>query len=335
VIAASAGNHAQGVAWGSRKLGTSALIVMPVTAPLVKIQNTKALGAEVMLAGDNYQEAYEQAQKLVRKTGRVFIPAFEHPDVIAGQGTVGLEILEQLPEVDYVVGSIGGGGMMAGVSVAIRSLKPTVKLIGCQASGAPAMAQSFASGKAGNTDRVDTFADGIAVSKASPGMLRLLKPRLDEILLADDEAMARAVLTLLEKARVLVEGSGALPIAVLDQLRKRGKEFKGKKVVAIMSGGTRDGNLLGRIIDRGLIQAGRRLRLNVWVSDRPGSLARLTALIASEGANVLQAIHDRNELSTRIDETEVALTLETKGPEHSQRVVAAIRSQVVRLELLG
>ena len=193
------------------------------------------------------------------------------------------------------------------------------------------MVRSLKQGKAIQLERVDTFADGIAVSRASEAMMKILASRLDEILEADDEAMATAVLTLLEKAKVVSEGSGALPLSVLEQVRRK---IKGKKVVAIISGGNIDVNVLSRIIDRGLIRAGRRLRVNVLMSDRPGSLARLTELIAKQGANILQAIHDRNEPSTKIDQTEVALTLETRGPEHSEAVIQALRENVVRLELV-
>jgi threonine dehydratase len=331
VIAASAGNHAQGVAWGSKQLGVNALIVMPKGAPLVKVQNTRALGAEIVLAGDTYQDAFDEAREIARKTGRVFVHAFEDQDVIAGQGTVGLEILEQLPDPDFVVASIGGGGLMSGVATVIKALRPKTQLVGCQATGAPSMLRSIQKGKAVVLDHVDTFADGIAVSRASEAMLRILAPKLDRTLEADDEAMAAAVLTLLEKAKIIVEGSGALPLAVLDQL---GPRIRGKKVVVVISGGNIDVNVLSRIIDRGLIRAGRRVRVNVLMSDRPGSLARLTELIARQGANIIQAIHDRNEPGTRIDQTEVALTLETRGPQHSQAVIQALRANVERVELV-
>lgn len=328
VLAASAGNHAQGVAWGARRLGVDATIVMPRNAPLVKIQNTRSLGAEIVLAGDNYDDAFEESRKIAGQTGRVFIPAFEDPDVIAGQGTLGLEIREQLPDADVIIGSIGGGGMMAGISTVYRAMSPKTKLIGCQASGAPSMLRSIRAGHAIELDHVQTFADGIAVRRASERIRKILAPALDRVLEADDEAIAAAVLALIEKAKIVSEGSGALPLAALEQIAG---EFRGKKVILIISGGNIDVNLLSRIIDRGLIQAGRRLRVNVLISDRPGSLARLTALIAQEGANILQAIHDRSEPSTSIDQTEVALTLETRGPEHSQAVIAALEKHVIRL----
>lgn len=287
VIAASAGNHAQGVAWGSTRYKVDSLIVMPSEASLVKVENTKLLGAEVHLEGDSYDEAYQVAKRISQKTGRVFVHAYADEDVMAGQGTLGLEILEQLPEVDYVVGSIGGGGMMAGVATAIKSLKPQVKIVGCQATGADAMFRSMKTGRAVETQFVDTFADGIAVRKANPAMLKLLKKNLDRVLEADDEAIAAALLTLIEKAKVVAEGAAALSLAVLDQMEK---SIRGKKVVVIVCGGNIDVNILSRIIDRGLIRAGRRLRVNVVIQDRPGALQRLTSLIAEKKVNVLQAI---------------------------------------------
>ncbi len=330
VVAASAGNHAQGVAWGSRKLGVRAQIVMPRGASLVKIQNTRALGAEVLLEGDNFGEACAAAEKIARKTGRVLIHAFEDEAIVAGQGTMGLEILEQVPDVDYVVASIGGGGMIAGVATVIKALRPATRVVGCQAKGAASMFRSLRAGRAVTLDHVDTFADGIAIARASETMRAMLAPLLDEVVEQDDEAIASAVLTLLEKAKITSEGSGAVPLAALERL---GRKIRGKKVVLIVSGGNIDVNLLGRIIDRGLIRAGRRVRVNVTISDRPGSLARLTQLIASEGGNVIQVIHDRSEPSTRIDQTEVALTLETRGLVHSKALIAALRAHVMRLEL--
>lgn len=331
VIAASAGNHAQGVAWGAKKLGVNALIVMPTGASIVKIQNTKALGAEIILKGNNYDESYAFACQIAEKTGRIFVHAFEDEQVIAGQGTVGLEILEQLPDVDFVIGSVGGGGLMAGVSTAMKALRPQAKIIGCQASGAPAMLRSIREGKAVHLESVSTFADGIAIGNASEKIRKLLQNQIDECLEVSEESIAAAVLMLMEKAKVIAEGSGAVPLAALDQLREK---IKGKKVVLIVSGGNIDVNVVSRIIDLGLIRAGRRVRVNVLLSDRPGSLARLTELIAQQGANILQAIHDRSEPSTKMDQTEVALTLETRGPEHSKTLIEALEKHVIRLELV-
>lgn len=331
VIAASAGNHAQGVAWASRRLGVSATIVMPKGAPLVKIQNTRSLGAEVILEGDSYDQAFAHVRKTAQQTGRVIIPAFEDPAIIAGQGTIGLELVEQLPDLDVVIGSIGGGGMMAGISIALRELHPRAEIIGCQAAGAASMARSIQKGRPLELESVDTFADGIAVGRASPQLFRMLSGHLNRILVADDDSIAAAILTLLEKAKIVVEGAGALPLAVLERIRGK---VRGKKVVLVISGGNIDVNIISRIIDVGLVRTGRRLRVNALVADRPGSLARLTDLIARQGANIIQAIHDRSEPSTTIDQTDVALTLETRGPEHSQQVIKALRENVLRVDLI-
>lgn len=330
VIAASAGNHAQGVAWGSRKLGVKSLIVMPKSAPLVKVKNTESLGAEVVLAGDNYDEAYAEALKLAKKTGRTYVHAFDDPNVIAGQGTVALELLEQLPDLDAIVCSIGGGGLLSGISTVMKQLRPEVKLIGAQASGCTAMLQSVKKGRPIKLDRVETFADGIAVAATKELPFSILKDSVDQILEADDESIAAAILTLLEKAKVVSEGAAAVSVAVLDQLRKK---LKGKKVVILVCGGNIDVNVLNRVIDRGLIKIGRRLRVNVLISDRPGSLAKLTATIARVGANVIQAIHDRSEPGVTIDRTEVALTLETRGADHSAEVIEALRKEVLNLDI--
>jgi threonine dehydratase len=324
VIAASAGNHSQGLAWGAKHFGVNALIVMPVGAPLVKLQNTQDLGAQVILEGSRYDEAYAHALQIAKKSGRVFVHAYEDPCVIAGQGTVGLEIFDQLPDVDCVVGSVGGGGLMAGVSIALKALKPQVKILACQASGAATMVKSIEAGKALTLSGIKTFADGIAVSHASEPMRQRLAAGVDEWVTVDEDAIAAAVLTLLEKGKIVTEGAGAAPLAAFQKVSKK---FKNKKVVLIISGGNIDVNLLSRIIDIGLIHAGRRVRVNVVLSDHPGSLADLTQFIASQGANILQAIHDRNEPAAKMDQAEVALTLETRGPEHSAKLIDALKRE--------
>jgi threonine dehydratase len=330
VIAASAGNHAQGVAWGSRQLGVDALIVMPRTAPLTKVSNTRSLGAQIRLEGETYDEAFAAAQRIASETGRIYIHAFQDRDVIAGQGSVGIEIASQLPDVDCVVSSIGGGGLMAGLALALSHFRPGIRLYGAQAAGAPSMARSLQEGRAIRLASVSTFADGIAVAQASEAIREILQPRLAGCLQADDEQIAAALLDLMEKAKTVTEGAGALPLAVLEQIRD---EIQGKKVVLVLGGGNIDVNVIGRVIDRGLIRAGRRLRVNVWISDRPGSLAQLTELIARQDANILQAIHDRSRPSISLSQTQVELTLETKGPEQGEQVIEALRAHVSSLEL--
>jgi threonine dehydratase len=330
VIAASAGNHAQGVAWGSRLQGITAKIVMPRTAPLLKIENTRALGAEVLLAGENYDGAFAHAQTLVAAEGRVYVPAFEDPHVIAGQGVVALELLEQVPDADFIVSSMGGGGLMAGMATVYSALRPETKLVGVQASGAPSLVRSIRAGHVVPATPVNTFADGIAVGTASDTLRDLLTGRLHRTVEVDDETTAAAVLTLLEKAKTVSEGSAAIALGALEALRD---EVRGKKVVLIVSGGNIDVNVLSRIIDRGMIRKGRRLRMDVVISDRPGSLAKLTQLLAQKEANILEVIHDRSKPSTLIDQTEVALTLETRGPDHSREIIEALEKQVLKLEL--
>ena len=329
VITASAGNHAQGVAWGSHLHGVSSVIVMPKGAPLVKIQNTKALGAEVVLRGMNYDEAYEYAREMAKKTGRVFIPAYEDEKVIAGQGTVALEMLEQEPGLDFVVGSVGGGGLMSGVALAYKALRPETRIVACQSLKAPSMIRSIQEGQSVVLETADTFADGIALARASEKMRKILSSLVDEWVGVSDEAIASAIVTLLEKAKTVTEGAGAISLAALEPLLGK---IRGKKVGVIISGGNIDVNLLGRIIDTGLVRAGRRVRLQVLISDRPGSLARLTELIAEEGANILQVIHDRDNPKTQIDQTAVDLTFETRGPEHSARLLEVLRKHVLKIE---
>lgn len=331
VVAASAGNHAQGVAWGAKKLGVKATIVMPRGAPLVKIQNTESLGAEVILAGDTYDECSAEAQRIAKKTGKILVHAFDDPAVIAGQGTVALELMDQLPDVDAIVCSVGGGGLLSGISIVYSQLRPKTKLYGAQAMGAPSMVNSLKKGRPVTLDKVETFADGIAVGGTRKTTFDILRKHVDKILVADDESIAAAILTLAEKAKVVSEGAAAVSVAVLDQLKK---ELKGKKVAIIVGGGNIDVNVLNRVIDRGLIRKGRRLRVNVLISDRPGSLARLTATIARVGANVIQAIHDRSEPSTTLDRTEVALTLETRGHDHSAEVIRELRKDVMDLHVV-
>jgi threonine dehydratase len=329
VIAASAGNHAQGVAYGAQIAGSHALIVMPETASLLKIQNTQALGAEVILQGQTYDEAYLAARALSRKTGRLFVHAFEDPLVIAGQGTVGLEILDQLPEVDGVIASVGGGGLLAGVSIALKALKPEVEMVGCQAAAAPSMIESIRARKAVQLESAQTFADGIAVLKASDFMRKILSRSVDHWVEVEEDELAVALLLLVEKAKLIAEGSCAAPLAALSQLRKR---FQGKKIVLIVSGGNIDVNLLARVMDRGLVRTGRRLRINAWMLDRPGSLVKVTEVLSRLGCNVLQIIHDRDRPSLPFGQAQVELTLETKGLEHCAQLLEALQKVVVRLE---
>jgi threonine dehydratase len=331
VIAASAGNHAQGVAWGARHFHTSALIVMPETAPLMKVTNTQRLGAAIHLEGESYDQSYQAAQRIMAETGRTYVHAFHDPEVIAGQGTVGLEILSQLPEVDVVVTSIGGGGLCSGMGIAMKTLKPSVRIIACQAENVSAMAKSLKGHHLVESPNQGTLADGIAVQKANPDMFAMLEGLVDEVFTSDEEEIAMNVLRFMETGKILTEGSAAIVLGALDRYQD---QLKGKKVVLLVCGGNIDVNLISRIIDRGLIRSGRRLHLRVQIQDRPGSLSKLTSLIASHRANILQAIHDRSEMKIKLDETGVELMIETRGPEHSEELVKALRQECRGVEVI-
>ena len=328
VVCASAGNHAQGVAWGAREYGTHAIIVMPETASLMKVHNTQMLGAEVQLEGENYDESFQAAQRIAKETGRTYIHAFHDADVIAGQGTIALEIFDQCPEVDFIVASIGGGGLIAGIGTAIRALKPSVKLVGCQAQNASSMLKSLKAHHLEQSEFKGTFADGIAVKNADPEMFAILDQMIDLSFESDEDEIAMNVLRFMEKTKLVVEGSAAIILGALDRYQK---EFKGKKVVLVVCGGNIDVNLVSRIIERGLTQLGRRVHLRVQISDRPGSLSKLTSLIGSLKANILQAMHDRNDPKIKLDETEVELLLETRGPDHSADVITALEKSCIRV----
>jgi threonine dehydratase len=331
VIAASAGNHAQGVAWGARYFNTSALIVMPVTAPLMKISNTQALGAKIHLEGENYDEAFAAAERITLETGRTYVHAFHDADVISGQGTVALEILDELPDADFVVGSMGGGGLVSGMGLIFQKLAPKIKLIACQASSASSMVESLRTHHLTKVPYGGTFADGIAVQSANPDLYEILSTVVSDTFHSDEEEIAMNVLRFMEMGKVVVEGSGAIVLGALDRFKD---QMKGKKVILLVSGGNIDVNLVSRIIDRGLIRSGRRVHLKVQISDRPGSLSKLTALIASLKANILQAVHDRTEKTIRLDETEVELMLETRGPEHTAEVVSQLEAFCKKVTIL-
>lgn len=330
VICASAGNHAQGVAWAAQILGAKATIVMPVTAPLMKVENSRTLGAEVILHGESYDDAFAEAKRLCRARGLTFVHAFEDAQVTAGQGTIALELFEQLPDFDVVIGPIGGGGLMGGIGLAVKALRPQVEVVACQASGAASMLESVKRKRPVELEKVATLADGIAVKHASQDMLNLLTEVIDRWVEIEDDEIVAAILMLAEKAKIITEGAGASALATALRIKPH---LKGKKVVLLACGGNIDINLLSRVIDRALIQAGRLLRLSVLVSDKPGALHQLTAVIADAGANILQVIHDRDQPTVRIDQTRIELTLETRGQEHSLEIIKEIEKIVLTVEV--
>jgi len=322
VIAASAGNHAQALALHAKRLGIAATIVMPVTSPLIKIENTRAHGAEVILAGANYDDAHDEARRLESERGLVFVHAFDDDAVIAGQGTMGLEILEQMPELDVLVAPIGGGGLLSGVATAVRALRPQVRIYGVQTELVPGMVAALAAASPVRVSAAQTLADGIAVRQVAGRTCDAIRTLVDDIVLVSEDEIATAVLFLLERQKSLAEGAGAVAVAAL--LAKKVPDIVGKKVCAVVSGGNIDITMLGHVIDRGLVLAGRFVRLHVRVQDRPGALAEIATVLARLKANVVEIEHERAFTHGPFSEVEVFVTLETRGTEHVAEIRRAL-----------
>ncbi|WP_203915775.1 threonine ammonia-lyase [Rugosimonospora africana] len=322
VVAASAGNHAQGVALAAGLLGTSATVFMPVGAPLPKVAATKGYGAEVRLVGTTVDESLLAAQEYAHSTGAVFIHPFDHPDVIAGQGTVALEILEQCPDVKTIIAGVGGGGLISGIAVATKALRPDVRVIGVQASGAAAYPPSLAAGYPVRLPQFTTIADGIAVGTPGDVTFAHVSKLVDDVVTVSDEDISRALLMLMERCKTVAEPAGGVGVAAL--LAEAAQVET--PVVAVLSGGNIDPLLILRVIEHGLVAAGRHLRFTVRCTDRPGQLATLLAQIAEQGANVVNVEHQRRDPRLRLGEVEVDLSVETRGAEHSDRLVTALRS---------
>jgi len=314
VIAASAGNHAQGVACMAQKLGMKAIIVMPEQSPLIKVVSTRRWGADVVLKGANYDEAYAYALELQKKQGYVFVHPYEDELIMAGQGTIALELYEDDPEIDTVYVAIGGGGLISGVATGLRALNPKVRVIGVQAAGADSMARSFKAKKVELVPQtVSTIADGIAVKKPSAVMYQEFISRLcDDVVTVTDDEIARAIVFLMERAKTVVEGAGA---ATLAAVMNHKSSIKSKKAAIILGGGNIDLNMVERIIDRGLQVAGRIAKIQLAAPDVPGTLNRLTSLVAEKKANILNINHSRVSDRIGLRETLIEFTLETTGPE--------------------
>ncbi len=325
VIAASAGNHAQGVAHAARLLGIKAIIVMPETTPLAKIRGTRELGAEIILHGSGYDEAFDKASELQRQHCYTLVHAFDDPLVIAGQGTIGLEIAEQLPDVEAVVVPVGGGGLISGIATALHAWKPEVAVIGVEAARMAAMKTSIAAGKVTPLPMANTLADGISVAKVGELTLPIVSNRVRDIVTVSEEEIAGGVMTLLEREKSLAEGAGAAGFAAL--LHRRIPAIEGKKVVAVISGGNIDLTRLSHIIERGLEQDGRLVRLKVIVPDKPGSIADLAAIVAEQQANIEQIAQNRYAGEVGLEETELELLLQTRGSEHITALIRAIRER--------
>jgi threonine dehydratase len=332
IVAASAGNHAQGLAVNAKRLGIQATIVMPETTPLVKVMATKGFGAKVVLHGMSYDDAYAEARRLESEKGYVFIHAFDDDGVIAGQGTAALEILEQVPDLDVLVASIGGGGWLGGMALAIKALKPSVRVVGVESSHLPKMRAALDAGSPVTVAPATTLADGIAVKRAGERTLPLFQRFVDDVVQVDDEEVANAILLLIEREKTVAEGAGAVGAAALIQGRVKNLTPQ-TKVVCCISGGNIDVNVIARIIERGLVKEGRRVMLSLRVPDRPGMLAGVLATVAAERANVLEVHHNRAFFQGSIGDTEIELSLETKGPEHVEALIVALAGkgfQVVR-----
>ncbi|MEV8525784.1 MULTISPECIES: threonine ammonia-lyase [unclassified Streptomyces] len=321
VVAASAGNHAQGVALASSLLGVHSTVFMPIGAPLPKVAATRQYGAEVILHGTVVDETMAAAEAYARETGAVFIHPFDHPDIIAGQGTVGLEILEQCPEVRTIVVGLGGGGLAAGIAVAVKALRPDVRIVGVQAATAAAYPPSLAAGHPVAIETAATMADGIKVGRPGDITFALVSELVDEVRTVSEDALSSALLLCLERAKLVVEPAGASPVAAI----LTEPEAFGGPVVAVLSGGNVDPLLMQRILRHGMSAAGRYLSLRLRLTDRPGALASLLGELSVLDANVLDVSHVRTDPRLGLTEVEVELHLETKGPEHCAEVASALR----------
>ncbi len=327
VIAVSAGNHAQGVAWAAEKFGIDATIIMPKPSPLVKIMNTEALGAKVILAGENVDESFEYAKEYLKKHNKVYIHPFNQEDVIYGQGSIGFELKEQAENVDFIFGSIGGGGLMTGVGKVMKEFFPNCTVVGSQSTGAASMIKSLQQGKLIEGETVETFADGIKVKKPEFKMYELLDSVVDEAVHVSDDKVALSVLELMEHARVIAEGAGAINLAAFAELfEKNPRRFKNKKIVLIICGGNIDINLVDRIIENGLIESNRRMKMNVLLDDRPGALHQLTKTLMESEANVLQVVHKTDVPFLQLSQSVVEVIAESRGESHSDEIFKAVSS---------
>lgn len=320
VVAASAGNHAQGVALAASLLGVRSTVFMPVGAPLPKVAATRDYGAQVRLYGQVVDETLRAAEEYARESGAVLIHPFDHPDVVAGQGTVGLEILEQCPEVRTIVVGVGGGGLAAGIAVAVKQLRPDVRIVGVQAEDAAAYPPSLAAGEPVALDSVSTMADGIKVGRPGDVPFKIIEELVDEVRTVSESALSNALLLCLERAKMVVEPAGASPVAAL--LAEPGA-FEGP-VMAVLSGGNVDPLVLQRTLRHGMAAAGRYLSLRLRLPDRPGVLAALLREVSVTDANIVDVSHVRTDSRLGLEEAEVELHLETKGPEHCVDVAAAL-----------
>ena len=322
VIASSAGNHAQGVAYAARELGIKAVIVMPKTTPLIKVQSTKKYGAEVVLYGDVYDDAYQKAKELEAQEGYVFVHPFDDIDVLEGQGTIALEILEEMPDAEVIVVPIGGGGLISGIAAAAKMIKPEIKIIGVEPSGAASATEALKKNKVVTLPEANTIADGTAVKRIGDLTFNCIKQYVDEVVTVDDYELTEAFLLLAEKHKIIAENSGILPLAALKKLSERGK-----KVVPVVSGGNIDVLMISSMINKGLISRDRIFNFAVSIPDRPGELAKITHIIADVGANIVKLAHNQFKNLSRFRDKEVLITVETNGTDHIQALIDAFAAK--------
>jgi len=321
VIAASAGNHAQGVAYHAGRHGIRAQICMPLTTPLIKVSATRAYGAEVVLHGANYDEVYGEAVKRSTEQGLTLVHAFDDDAIIAGQGTLGVELLQQHPEIEAIVVPIGGGGLISGVACAVKETNPKIQVWGVQPARLPSMKVAVTEGRPVTLAPAATIADGIAVRRTGDRTLPMVQKYVDDIVTVDEEEISNAILLLLEREKTLAEGAGAAPVAALLNHKL---PFSGKKVALLVCGGNIDVTLLSRIIERGLVKDGRLVRLRVHLPDYPGALHRLTGILAQHRANIVETSYDRAYYGVNLGDTAIDITMETRGPDHIAELLSAL-----------
>ena len=322
VIASSAGNHAQGVAYGAKESGIKAIIVMPKSTPLIKVESTKQYGAEVILYGDVYDDAYKKAKELEEKEGYVFVHPFNDEDVLDGQGTIALEILEELPETDIILVPIGGGGLISGIACAAKILKPEIKIIGVEPEGAASAYEAIKENKVVELKEANTIADGTAVKKIGDLNFEYIKKYVDEIITVSDYELMEAFLLLVEKHKIIAENSGILSVAATKKIKE-----KNKKVVSVISGGNIDVLMISSMINKGLIRRDRIFNFSVNIPDKPGELAKVVDLIAELGANVVKLEHNQFKNLSRFKDVELQVTVETNGSEHIKNLVQAFEEK--------
>ncbi len=321
IVASSAGNHAQGCAFAATSMGVKATIVMPKTTPIAKIVATEGYGAKVELYGDYYDDSYRRAREIEKDEGAVFIHPFDDEDVIAGQGTIGIEMLEEVPDLDVVIVPAGGGGLLSGVACAVKNINPKCRVIGVQSEGAPAVALSFKEKQHIALDYIHTIADGIAVKNPGETTMKIINEYVDDVMTVSDGDIASAIIHLIERTKMVVEPAGATTLALI----LSGKlDVKGKKVACLLSGGNIDVSTIGKIIEQGLVKRGRKIEFSIQLQDKPGMLEKVSHILAGEGANVISITYDRTHADLELNETILHIGCEVGGREHSERVARAL-----------